>query len=57
MIPEFVRFFRPPPGANDVSTVRARLMSRVLNVHIATTVAIGLFYPNASEARGVVATA
>ncbi|GEM_PF-2226953 len=44
------RFFAPPPGGNDGGTVRARLLSRVLNVHLLVAVSLGLFYPDFSTA-------
>jgi PAS domain S-box-containing protein len=54
MLHRLRRFFSPPPGGNDASSVRTRLLSRVLNVHIAVGLALGVFYPDNTQARASV---
>ncbi|MBX7185108.1 MAG: PAS domain S-box protein [Vicinamibacteria bacterium] len=52
------RFFGPPRGGNDAITVRARLLGRVLNVHVVVALSLAVFYPAETEAgRAVRATA
>ena len=55
MLDPIVRFFTAPPGENRAATVRSRLLSRVLNVHILISLAIAVLYPDDTPARGVVA--
>ncbi len=54
MVERIKRFFGPPPGGNDAGTVRVRLLSRVLNVHLAVAVSLGLLYPDPSTGRDAV---
>ncbi len=54
MLASLRRFFCAPPGRNDAGSVRPRLLSRVLNVHIVVASALGLFYPGVSEGSGAV---
>ena len=51
------RYFGPPPGGHDGTTVRVRLLSRVLNVHIIVALAMGLFYPRDTQGRVTVGLA
>ncbi len=53
MVERIRRFFGHPPG-NDAGTVRVRLLSRVLNVHLAVALSLGLLYPDSSTARDAV---
>ena len=48
MMERIRRFFGPPPGGNDAGTVRVRLLSRVLNVHLAVALSLGLLYPDST---------
>ena len=54
MMERLRRFFAPPPGGNDAGTVRVRLLSRVLNVHIFVALSLGVFYPDSSTARDAI---
>lgn len=54
MMERLRRFFAPPPGGNDAGTVRVRLLSRVLNVHIFVALGLGIFYPDSSAPRDAV---
>jgi signal transduction histidine kinase len=51
------RFFGAPPGGNDAATVRRRLLSRVLNVHMMAALAVSAFYPAGSAFRSTIAPA
>ena len=51
------RYFSPPPGGNDAATLRARLLSRVLNVHVLVALAIAILYPNDTPTRAAVGAA
>ena len=53
MMERIRRFFGHPPG-NDAGTVRVRLLSRVLNVHLAVALSLGLLYPDSSTSRDAV---
>ncbi len=53
MVERIRRFFGHPPG-NDAGTVRVRLLSRVLNVHLAVALSLGLLYPDSSTSRDAV---
>jgi hypothetical protein len=44
-------YFSPPSGGNDASTLRARLLSRVLNVHSVVALSLVGFYPHDTDAR------
>ena len=53
MVERIRRFFGHPPG-KDAGTVRVRLLSRVLNVHLAVALSLGLLYPDSSTSRDAV---
>jgi len=55
MFERVLRFLQAPGGGNDASTVRARLLSRVLNVHVAVALAIAAFYPSDAATRNAIA--
>lgn len=55
MMKRLLSFFGPPPGRNDPGTVRLRLLSLVLNVHIVIALSVGLFYPPGPGAPGAAA--
>ncbi len=57
MLDRLKRFFGSPPGGNDATTVRARLLSRVLNVHVMVALSVAAFYPGDTAARRAVAAA
>ena len=46
MFARLKRFFGSPPGENDATSVRARLLSRVLNVHVMVALSVAAFYPS-----------
>lgn len=49
-----MKFFSPPEGGNDIERIRARLLSRVLNVYMAAALTISAFLPgNRSEIAAV----
>ena len=51
MLQWVIRFFSAPPGKNRAATVRTRLLSRVLNVHLLIALSIAIFYPDDTSAR------
>ena len=57
MLDRLKRFFGSPPGGNDATNVRARLLSRVLNVHVVVALSVAAFYPSDTEARRAVSSA
>ena len=54
MLDRLKHYFGSPPGGNDAPTVRARLLSRVLNVHVIVALSVAAFYPDDTEARRAV---
>ena len=54
MFARLKRFFGPPTGGHDASMVRARLLGRVLNVHIFVALFIALLYPRNSATAELV---
>jgi PAS domain S-box-containing protein len=54
MLAWFKDYFGPPAGGSDPSTLRARLLSRVLNVHSLVALSIVVFYPKDTEGRRAV---
>lgn len=57
MLDRLQRFFVSPPGGNDATAVRTRLLSRVLNVHAGVALSVAAFYPRDTAARSAVAVA
>ncbi|HQZ18856.1 MAG TPA: PAS domain S-box protein, partial [Vicinamibacteria bacterium] len=57
MLERLKRFFGSPPGGNDATSVRARLLSRVLNIHVMVALSVAVFYPSDTAARRAVAAA
>lgn len=55
MFARLKRFFLSPPGGNDATAVRTRLLSRVLNVHGIVALSVAAFYPRDTAARSAVA--
>lgn len=57
MFDRLKRFFGSPPGGNDATAVRTRLLSRVLNIHVIVALSVAAFYPSDTAARRAVAAA
>ena len=57
MFDRLKRYFGSPPGGNDATSIRARLLSRVLNVHVIVALSVAAFYPSDTPARRAVAWA
>lgn len=57
MFDRLKRFFVSPPGGNDATAVRTRLLSRVLNVHMLVALSVAALYPNDTDARRAVGSA
>src|SRR5689334_2994450 len=51
MLDRLKRYFGPPAGGNDASTLRARLLSRVLNVHAVVALSVVVLYPHDTDGR------
>jgi len=54
MLARLKRYFGPQPGGNDPTTLRARLLSRVLNVHSLVALSVVALYPSDTDARKAV---